>query len=571
MQTAFTGISAKPIRIGIVFLTGVCIVGILLMAAVPPVSRDALSHHLAVPKLYLEQGGIVELPDCPFSYYPMNLDLLYMLPLYLGNDILAKYIHFAFAFLTGLLIFSYLNKRTGKTWGLLGVFLFLSLPVIIKLSITVYVDLGLVFFSTAALLAFIHWMENDFQGRHLVWAAIACGLALGTKYNGLITFVLLTLFVPFVFSIKNRRARRRNTRAILYSLIFAFIALAVFSPWMIRNVVWKGNPLYPLYDSVFQTNEQAAKPGVAAKPANPTPPALDHFTFRKHAYGDSAIDIALVPLRIFYEGRDNDPKYFDGVLNIYLLILPLVWLAMAGRRAWDYRTGEFYLLVFAGLYFLLVFLRIDMRIRWIAPIIPPLVILSVLGIHKVFGALAAVSGRRRALAALFVVLFMVTTLVGNFKYLVKQFREVKPLEYISGRISREDYISRRRPAYRVHAYARDHLAPDAVILGLFLGNRRYYSERSMLLDDYLLLEALSGVESGQSCNNVLGKRGITHIMLRQDLFTKWAHDNFRPQGMEVLVRFINRELTLLTSHRGYYLYELNCGKESIDNRSNFTG
>ncbi|HBZ54809.1 MAG TPA: hypothetical protein DEO88_05340, partial [Syntrophobacteraceae bacterium] len=49
---------------------------ILLLAAVPPVDRDALTHHLAVPKLYLQQGGMVEIPWVPFSYYPMNLDLL---------------------------------------------------------------------------------------------------------------------------------------------------------------------------------------------------------------------------------------------------------------------------------------------------------------------------------------------------------------------------------------------------------------------------------------------------------------------------------------------------------------
>ena len=78
--------------IGLVVLMGA-------MAAVPPVSRDALTHHLAVPKLYLHYGGMVEIPAIVFSYYPMNLDLLYLLPLYFGNDILPKFIHFTFALL----------------------------------------------------------------------------------------------------------------------------------------------------------------------------------------------------------------------------------------------------------------------------------------------------------------------------------------------------------------------------------------------------------------------------------------------------------------------------------------
>ena len=31
---------------------------IIVLASVPPVSRDALTHHLAVPKIWVEQGGL---------------------------------------------------------------------------------------------------------------------------------------------------------------------------------------------------------------------------------------------------------------------------------------------------------------------------------------------------------------------------------------------------------------------------------------------------------------------------------------------------------------------------------
>ncbi len=133
----------KIILIGFLALL---ILSILVLAYVPPVSRDALIHHLAVPKHYLKQGGIHEIPAVISSYYPMNLDLLYMLALYLGNDILAKYIHFSFALLTAGLIYAYLKRRLHSGYGFFGALLFLSLPVIVKLSITVYVDLGLVFF-----------------------------------------------------------------------------------------------------------------------------------------------------------------------------------------------------------------------------------------------------------------------------------------------------------------------------------------------------------------------------------------------------------------------------------------
>ena len=178
--------------ISLVLLMGV-------MAVVPPVSRDALTHHLAVPKLYLQHGGMVEIPAIEFSYYPMNLDLLYLLPLYFGNDILPKFIHFAFALATAGLIFGYLRRRTTMNLALAGALFFLSLPVIVKLSITVYVDLGLIFFTTWSLLSLFTWRETGFRARDLVIAAVACGLALGTKYNALPAFLLLTFLVPVLY------------------------------------------------------------------------------------------------------------------------------------------------------------------------------------------------------------------------------------------------------------------------------------------------------------------------------------------------------------------------------------
>ncbi|MCI5141229.1 MAG: phospholipid carrier-dependent glycosyltransferase [Candidatus Electrothrix sp. ATG1] len=175
-----------------VLLAGL-LVALALLACTPPFSRDALIHHLQIPKLYLLHGGIYQIPELPFSYYPMNLDLLYMGALSLGSDILAKYIHMAFGLATALLLYFHLKKRLSSMYGLLGALFFLSIPIIVKLSITVYVDLGLLFFSTSSLLLLFHWLETGKQKKHLLLAGLSCGLAIGTKYNG-----LLVLFLCFI-------------------------------------------------------------------------------------------------------------------------------------------------------------------------------------------------------------------------------------------------------------------------------------------------------------------------------------------------------------------------------------
>ena len=144
--------SASCIRVILLVLLVFLCIAISILCCAPPVSKDALTHHLAVPKLYIEHGSIYEIPSMPASYYPMNLDLLYLIPLYLGNDIVPKFIHFSFALLTAWLIFGHLKRRINTIYALLGVIFFISTPIIVKLSITVYVDLGLIFFSAASLL-----------------------------------------------------------------------------------------------------------------------------------------------------------------------------------------------------------------------------------------------------------------------------------------------------------------------------------------------------------------------------------------------------------------------------------
>ena len=404
-------------------LLGGTIIAILVLAYTPPVSRDALTHHLAVPKLYLEKGGIHELPECIYSYYPMNLDLLYLIPLALGNDIIPKYIHFSFALLTAGWLFYYLRREISAQAGLLGVLLFLSLPIIIKLSITVYVDLGLIFFSPAALLSCLQWKQSGYRRRNLVFAAAFCGLALGTKYNGLITFFLLALLVLYIYARDHQQVRGYHAQALMQVALFIGVALLIFSPWCIKNFVWTGNPIYPLYNSVFQEKPATLSDVNEGDQSGAVSLPLDHFSLRRHGYGDSALEIALVPVRIFFQGRDDNPKYFDGVLNPYLFLLPLCWLILSGREAFQERSASFYLAVFAGLYLLLVFFLKDMRIRYIAPIIPPLVILSVFGFYDVLrflqkrlrgtGLLAAKTG---------CVLLLGMLLALNYNYVFKQFR-----------------------------------------------------------------------------------------------------------------------------------------------------
>ncbi|MGB5747186.1 MAG: phospholipid carrier-dependent glycosyltransferase [Desulfobacterales bacterium] len=567
-------------------LLALLIASIVILSWVPPVSRDALTHHLAVPKLYLNQGGIFEIPSIKFSYYPMNLDLLYMLPLYFGNDIIPKFIHFIFALLTAGLIYRYLRKRLDSAWGLLGALFFLSLPIIVKLSITVYVDLGLVFFSTASLLALLKWIESRFRFKYLLLSAVCCGLALGTKYNGLIVLFIIAVSVPPVYLLETKKNLGRENltdgekslthhwKAVASGAIFVLVALVIFSPWMIRNYSWKQNPVYPLFNKVFNSPKNISNQMLDGK----TEPA-DHgnqsqiskksstrwgpFALRKVIYKESWWQIALIPVRIFFEGQDDQPKYFDGRLNPFLFLLPLVAFFRLKSDSPAIRIDKKIFGFFTIFFILYAFLQTDMRIRYIAPTIPPLVILAVCGLNN----LTALAAERWARAAgWFVpgctVLLVTLMLLMNAAYIVKQFEYVDPFSYLGGEIDRNEYIARYRPEYRAFQYANRNLPDDVKVLAIFLGNRSYYSDRELIFGDNLFKKIVKNSNSSDTIRTEIQRLGITHLLIRYDIFNRWSGVQFNEKERERLSSFLERNLNPLFSQSGYGLFGLQPGTES---------
>lgn len=561
------------------------VIVIILLAWVPPISKDELTHHLLVPKLYLKNGSIYELPSIKFSYYPMNIDLLYLIPLYLDNDILPKYLHFAFAIFTAMLLLHYLKKRLGIAWGLGGFFFFLTLPIIIKLSIVAYVDLGLLFFSTAALLLVLKWVKRAWQWKYLTAAGVSCGLALGTKYNGLIVFFLLTLLIAFLYSIVNRQykgnpagghiidhnatherlrlflhgwPKNSNLKAIGYAGIFVIISIIIFSPWLLRNYRWTKNPIYPLYGSIFQEkNKTVVTKLKQAATRRVDHSGLNHFLKRRLIYHENGWQTALVPFRIFFQGKDGDPQFFDGKLSPLLLILSFFAFIQIRHDSYYLKVEKFTLLFFSFLFVVIAFLSIDMRIRYILPIIPPLIILSIFGLKTLIDIFSSNLQRFSQLAIIsFLILCAGYHLVATTLYVQAQFSTLKPFDYISGKVSRDAYISRHRKEYPVIKFANANLSVNSKILALFAGNRGYYSDREMIHSVGTFDRTIRRSTSNKTACHLFTLDGFSHLLIRYDLFNQWMHNTFKLKEMAVLKHFFEHHTKLVFGNENYGLYRL---------------
>jgi len=483
----------------------------------------------------------------------MNLDLVYMIPLYFGNDIIPKYIHFVFALLTAWLIWGYLRRRLGINYGLLGAVLFLSIPVIVKLSITVYVDLGVLFFSTASVLSLLKWIETDFQKKYILLSALSCGLAMGTKYNGLVLFAVLTLFVPFIYSRFSREKGNLFFKSAAQGLIFFLVSLVVFSPWMIRNYRWKANPIYPLYHKVFHAPKKVMEDLVNGEKyqAGTNGRKWEYLKQRRVLHGEKWWEIVLIPVRIFVQGRDGSPRYFDGKLNPFLLLLPIFGFWRSRQVPEKIRNEKKVLLAFALFFFLFAFFTNVIRIRYFSPILGSLVILAVFGVYNLFQMVRVSTRSLRLLGMGMVTLALGFFLLLNGDYLLDQFRYVKPLSYLSGRLSRDAYIDEYVYEYPVLRYINKKLPHDARILFIFMGQRGYYCNRDYILDDTALRNLVRESNSPEQVLEELKKERITHFLIRYDIFDKWVPDVLNIKEIGLLKEFMKNYAELLFAKWGY--------------------
>ncbi|MFC1862361.1 ArnT family glycosyltransferase [Thermodesulfobacteriota bacterium] len=533
----------------------ILIVSILLLSLVPPISKDALVHHLALPKLYLKHGEIFEIPFMGFSYYPMNLDLLYMIPLYFGNDIVPKFIHFGFGLLAAFLIYCFLNKRTNQIYGLLGALLFLSTPIILKLSISVYVDLGEIFFSFAVLFFIFEWLRKELRLKYLIIAGVMCGLAVGTKYTGLVTLFIFTLFVPFLYSRSSRGKKADFFKSVGHGVLFLLISLIVFSPWAIRNYHWKGNPIYPLYNNVFNPPKSIktnSTPKIPRQKQN-----RGFLTYRSMAYNEPLWYIALLPIRVFFEGRDGDPQFFDGKLNPFLLVLPF-FAFMGMKNDPEYlKVEKKALLGFSALFFCFALFSAVLRIRYISTIIPPLIILTVFGIQTLLRKLSSFSSlvTRRVGIAVVVILLLFMVLL-NASYITEQFEYVKPFSYHNGSLSRDEYISIHRPEYSAMEFINHNTENNAKIYFIFMGKRGYYCDREYVFNIGIIKGLISKANKPEEILVGLERQGFTHVLIHYRLFDKWLKDNFSEEKILLAQQFFRENLSTLFVENGFGVLSL---------------
>jgi len=275
----FTAVPGFFERLGATLVVAMLVI-VLVRGLAPVTDYDGLTYHLVVPRDYLQAGRVFPRPGESHANFPLTVDMLYIPAILLGLESAARLIHLGFGVLLGLGVYTLARRILGSRGGAwLALLVFGTTPVIGTVGGYAHTDLGWALFEFLAAYALLCWGA---EGKRcwLVLAGVFAGLGMGSKYLGLPALgvrgvaVLVqsgltrppppgppgaggstpTLLSPPGAGVSAPRTRavsnlaHRSWRCVLGDgLLFGLVALAVAAPWYLKNWLWLGNPVYPLW------------------------------------------------------------------------------------------------------------------------------------------------------------------------------------------------------------------------------------------------------------------------------------------------------------------------------------
>lgn len=229
---------------------------------------DVVSYHLQVPRQYHDAGAIIELPHNTYSYYPFGAEMLGLWAMILRG---------------GPHVGAYAAKLTHGLWGVLAVLtvaaglpgrslwrrrmapaLLATCPGLMYVSFLAFVELAQLAYLALAVAWLGYWLRRP-SARSAGLIGAACGAACAVKYLSVGLVAGPVLAVLLVAAIAKRRPIDWPIAAAACGLLFA--------PWLIRNAIWVGNPVFPLATDLLGRGHWSAA-SAAMWDAAHAPPAV---------------------------------------------------------------------------------------------------------------------------------------------------------------------------------------------------------------------------------------------------------------------------------------------------------
>ena len=544
------------------FINGVFIVlmgfaGIVtfLAAATPPFFYDALVYHLAVPQQYLLAHGFHYMPHHHFSNFPINLNMLFMVGMSLSGGMLAKLLSWLFAPMSAIAVYGFAKSRWGTHIAIMAAAILSLVPGVLILSTLTSVDLGVMFYSFLSFSALLSWFSSG-QKQWFILSGVFCGLAVGTKYTALVTTfaaILIILFIHECFYIK----KHRLFNSIRSLLLYGIIVLCMVLPWLIKNTLYTGNPIYPLFNSLIGTSisHQYTYYDRKISATNPVYTLFHSFVLRPQ----KVFNLILYYLKAPWSFSMATTRAAGKTGVLFLLCLPLVFLVKKKD------TDSKYLFAL-GLcsFWLWVILLPQTALRYVFQMFPPL---SLATAYILWSLSISRRSKTWILSGISVIL------IYHLCFLGTALDVFQPFSYLFNNQPQEQFlVNHGVNYYPAIQFANQETPKNAKIL--YVGElRSYYCERDILLatdgyqvDEEIILRQLI-IESKDSEEVIrkLEQLGITHILLNFSEMQRFAKGKLARESFfgfqtekdkKIFQTLFSHYLRLLISEYQVNLYEI---------------
>ncbi len=428
------------------FLAGVIVLWLalnLFIVFVPITGWDALDYHLPIITDLIRERRITFSPDIPrYADLPVLAEITYAVPMVIfGNTLgpdtpsvfppdmplrsripilngaaapfIFQVMQYGALLLFLLLAYDFLRRRIQN-----GLFVFMALLLILgmfdlerEVMHGGYVDVVMFLFGLASTLCLIDAaIDRRIGRREVVISAALVGFALAMKYLALFFLAMNAVFFLIALWRMQGGFAGLARRAALYLMI----ATAIAGFWYGKNLLWSGNPVYPM----FSDRQFESAVGTFVVPRT----AENFFTFPFIVFGQRFVNADETSSRLV-------------VFGCYLLLLVLTALAFLLRRL---GLPSRLLLLFTFAYLLFSFVMTH-QIRFLLPVlmVMPLALAFLADDLTAYVGERGGAGVKRNFLRLThsaIALVAVVLILGNIHYFALRFN------YATGILTRDQYI-----------------------------------------------------------------------------------------------------------------------------------
>jgi hypothetical protein len=457
----------------------------------PSLAHDDNVYHLKLPREYLARHGFVALPMSLFANMPHFVEMLYALPMAVGDYTAAKVFNLSLAFWTIGGIVSFARPLLGRALAGVVALLYVGGKNVQWHLGLAYVEPAIGFFLLGATLAFLAWRETGNAG-YLRILAIGCGVALASKYSAWLYagVVLLAAVVAIARAPALALAGRRASEC----AAVLGVAAAIVAPWLVKNALATGNPIYPNLHRVFDGRFWSA--------------VQEAQFLRSQAAAGGADRSLLSYLSLPFDLAARDARFFCPSFSISLMALFLAALAFPA----SYRSPRAGLLAISAGGFL----------AWVLSIHQGRFLVAWVPVMALSGALALVPLRGRPRATLAATLLVIA--IAAYQIRAQLYPYAPPLHAL---VRPRGELEARNGNYRLCEFLNDAVPRDGKVLA-FWDNRFFFLERDYSADSAYeapsALAWLRAFDDEEAFAREILRLGFTHVVVNAAIVSDYMND-----------------------------------------------